>query len=251
MPIDVDRFESADAPPTSVRIVRFLLAQDDSAYTRGELARALDIDAETVGTNLTRLKERGIVRHRRPYWTVVEDRDHIIDELRRRYDERYVEDLLPGGESSDLPDGTGGREPSSAIGLHSMANPAGADDTSDSKTAPASTGDPVTSHRAAASAFTKRVRDELGGAVEGVHLFGSVARDAATADSDVDVLVVVTDDADFASVDDRLLAIAYDVQLEFGVPVEVHSVRASEFARRREQGDPFIRTVLEEGHASE
>lgn len=52
------------------------------------------------------------------------------------------------------------------------------------------------------------------------------------------------DEADYASADDTLLALAYDVELEHGVRVEVYSVRANEFARRRERGDPFVRSVL-------
>lgn len=250
MPIDVDHFESVADPPTSVRIVRFLLAHEENAYTRGEIATELAVDAETVGTNLTRLKERGLVRHRRPYWTVIEDHGQVIDELRRRYDERYVEDLLPAAEVSDHHDGTGNREPSHVIGHPSEPTEGEVEAKRDSIPSPSTAEDSGPSHRAAASAFTERVRDELGEVVEDVHLFGSVARDVATADSDVDVLVVVADDADFASVDDQLLAIAYDVQLEFGVPIEVHTLSHSEFARRRERGDPFIRTVLEEGQAS-
>jgi hypothetical protein len=63
----------------------------------------------------------------------------------------------------------------------------------------------------------------------------------------VDVLAVISDEADYATVDDQLLDIAYDVQLEYGARVEVHSIRASEFAARNERGDPFIRTVLAAG----
>lgn len=106
-----------------------------------------------------------------------------------------------------------------------------------------------TSHRDAASTFFDRVQDRLGDAIVDGYLFGSVARDAARPTSDVDVLVVVDADADFQSVDDQLLAIAYDVGLEFEVQIEVHPVREREFAARQERGEPFVRRVLEEGTA--
>lgn len=205
MPIDIDRFENAENlrnPPTSERIIRFLVAHDDQAYTRREIADAIGANPETVGTNLTRLKERGLVRHREPYWTLTDDRERAIDVLRARYEPNSTS--LSSGETTTRP------------------------------------------RREAAKTFFERVRDRLDDAVNGLYLFGSVARDTATADSDVDVLAVVADDADYATVDDQLLDIAYDVQLEYGVRVEVHSIRASEFAARRERGEPFVRTVVEE-----
>jgi len=55
MPINNECFEDpADlkAPPTSERVIRFLIDHDDRAYTRGEIAEANDANPETVGTNL-------------------------------------------------------------------------------------------------------------------------------------------------------------------------------------------------------
>lgn len=213
MPIGIDRFEDDDAldeSTTSERIVRFLLENADRAYTRGEIATEIDSKPETVGTNLSRLKDHGLVRHREPYWALTDDRERAIDTL-------------------DARDGDGSR----TVRVEGDRN----------GTPPASNGP----HREAATAFFERARDRLEDAVEALYLFGSIARDAETATSDVDILAVVANDADFAAVDDRLLDLAYAVQLEYEVPVEVHAVRASEFATRKEDGDPFVRTVLEEG----
>lgn len=226
MPIDIDRFEEAEDlgdPPTSVRIVRFLLANDDAAYTRREIADAIGADPETVGTNLTRLKDRGLVRHREPYWALAADREHVVETVRERYGDVLGDELLADDGGEDTAAGASG---SSSRGCE---NPG--------------------LHREAAEAFARRARSRIGDRVDALHLFGSVARgtERAGSDSDVDVLAVVADDADFAAVDDALLDAAYDVQLEFGVPVEVHSIRAGEFADRRERGEPFVRTVLEEG----
>lgn len=104
-------------------------------------------------------------------------------------------------------------------------------------------------HREAATAFFEQVHARLDEAIDALYLFGSVAHERETEDSDVDVLAVIADDAEYAAVDDQLLDIAYDVQLEYGVRVEVHSLRASEFESRREEGDPFVRTVVEQGTA--
>lgn len=249
MPIDIDRFEDVAAlrdPPTSERIIRFLIEHDDSAYTRGEIADALDANPETVGTNLTRLKDRGLVRHREPYWAVTDDRDRAIKALRDRYDDAALTDLLGTEDWSDWI--------AHATSPDEFNTPKGGTDAEgtpeDDNTGSSSSTEPATRpHREAATAFFERVRDRLDTAIDALYLFGSVARANAMADSDVDVLAVISDDADYATVDDQLLDIAYDVQLEYGVRVEVHSIRASEFAARKKRGDPFIRTVIKEGKA--
>lgn len=47
----------------------------DKAFTRG--ATDIDADANTVGTALTRLKQRDLVRHKNGYWALVEDVDRV------------------------------------------------------------------------------------------------------------------------------------------------------------------------------
>lgn len=227
MPIGIDHFEAADdldGPTTSERILRFLLAHDDKAYTRGEIAGAIDVAPETVGTNLTRLKNRNLVRHREPYWALTDDRERAIDAL--------------GGDA-----GANADEP------HDDEGENGQEDEREIEGGP--TAERLDRpHRTAAAAFFERVHDHLDDRVEALYLFGSVAHESETPSSDVDVLAVIADDADYAAVDGQLLDLAYDAQLEHGVPVEVHSIRASEFAARKDRGEPFIRTIVEEGEPS-
>jgi predicted nucleotidyltransferase len=249
MPIDIDRFEDAEAlrdPPTSERVIRFLIEHDDSAYTRGEIADAIDANPETVGTNLTRLKNRGLVRHREPYWAVTDDRERAINALRDHYDDAVLTDLLGTEDWNEWKEHT-----TTPDEFNTPREDIDADGTpEDDNTGSSSSTEPTTRpHREAATAFFERVRDRLDTTTDALYLFGSVARANATAESDVDVLAVISDDADYATVDDQLLDIAYDIQLEYGVRVEVHSIRASEFAARKERGDPFIRTIVEEGEA--
>lgn len=103
MPITIDEFESghlSDEPSVPELVVAFLAAHDDQAFTRSEIAAGIDADPNAVGTALSRLKERGLVRHRGQYWAVTEDRRR----LRSAYDlHASMEhlDALDGGIDPD------------------------------------------------------------------------------------------------------------------------------------------------------
>jgi predicted nucleotidyltransferase/DNA-binding transcriptional ArsR family regulator len=225
MPIDIEQFEDEaglDDPTTSERIIRFLLSHTDEAYTRSEIADTIGVAPETVGTNLTRLKARGLVRHREPYWAFTDDHERARAALHNRGDDDLT-DLLSESDREDSLESDRNSKDTSTSSVSSMP------------------------HREAASAFVDRARDQLSGAIEEVYIFGSVARRAETAMSDVDILVVIANEADFQAIDDRLLEIAFDIQLEYDVAIEVHSLQASEFETRRTRGEPFVRTILEEG----
>lgn len=121
MPISIDEFESGETPgadlSTAERVVGFLAENDDKAFTRGEIAEALDADPNTVGTNLSRLKKRGLVRHRDRYWAITDDRERLheayqIHELTRRLngpdggiDAEAWDDAAPEGSHPSERDG--------------------------------------------------------------------------------------------------------------------------------------------------
>lgn len=91
MPIDIAAFESEGRlgePSTGERVIAHLAANDDKAFTRGEIAAAVDADANSVGSALTRLKDRGLVRHRQRHWAVTDDRDRLraADDLHRLFE---------------------------------------------------------------------------------------------------------------------------------------------------------------------
>ena len=270
MPIDPDSFEDSqahDGRPTSERVVRFLLEHDDRAYTRRELANEIDAEPETVRTNLTRLKDRGLVCLREPYRAIGDDRDRIAYVLRDQYGDDVAMELLATddpdeGEESvaardarrpdkrDDPNG-GGETDDSVGGDDRDGGDDGGDrdDRHDSDASARTITRRQSTHHEAASAFVERVRDRLGESVEDIYLFGSVATGTATPKSDVDVLVVVASDAHYVDIDDQLLEIAYDVQLEYGVRIELHLLTTDEVAARRRRGDPFIKVILEEGES--
>jgi transcription initiation factor IIE alpha subunit len=86
MPIDIKEFEEgsdeSESLTTAELIVKFLLDNRDKAFRRKEIAQAIDTNPNAVGTNLSRLKDRGLVRHRKQHWALTNDLDRLNDALR-------------------------------------------------------------------------------------------------------------------------------------------------------------------------
>jgi DNA-binding IclR family transcriptional regulator len=77
MPIDIDRFEEgpvevlrAGGPTNAEGILTFLASNADKAFTPKEIHVETDIPRGSVGAVLSRLEERGLVRHRGEYWAI-------------------------------------------------------------------------------------------------------------------------------------------------------------------------------------
>jgi hypothetical protein len=80
MPVSIDEFESGDlpeGPSAPEQVVTYLHTNRNAAFTRSEIATAIDADPNTVGTALTRLKERDLVRHRGQYWAITADEQRV------------------------------------------------------------------------------------------------------------------------------------------------------------------------------
>ena len=80
MPVSIDEFESGDlpeGPSVPKQLITYLHKNRDTAFTRSEIATAIDEDPNTVGTALTRLKKRNLVRHRGQYWAITEDEQRV------------------------------------------------------------------------------------------------------------------------------------------------------------------------------
>lgn len=85
MPIEIEEFEAGangEERSTAEKIVEFLLENRDAAFTRGEIAAAINRKANTVGTNLSRLKERELVRHSGKHWAITDDSDRLSHAIR-------------------------------------------------------------------------------------------------------------------------------------------------------------------------
>ena len=81
MPVRIDEFESGDlprGPSVPEQVIAFLDNHSDKAFTRGEIASSIDEDPNTVGTALSRLKDRDLVRHKNQYWAITDDRERIL-----------------------------------------------------------------------------------------------------------------------------------------------------------------------------
>jgi predicted nucleotidyltransferase len=104
-------------------------------------------------------------------------------------------------------------------------------------------------HTAAAGAFADRATDRFGETITELSVFGSTVRgETRGLASDVDVLIVLADDADHAAVDDALHGLAYDVMLAYGPVVELHVLTESAFEEARDR-NPFVRRAVSEGRS--
>lgn len=99
MPITIDEFESGDVggdESVPMRVATFLVENADHAFTRGEIAEAIDADPNVVGSALSRFKKADLVRHRGRYWAITED----TERLQSAYDLHRITESLNEHEDS-------------------------------------------------------------------------------------------------------------------------------------------------------
>ncbi|WP_123538182.1 MarR family transcriptional regulator [Halosimplex salinum] len=77
MPIDIETFESSSeerlqnsGETNADRVMRFLAAHPDQAFTQSEIRDGTDVKAGSISVVLSRLEERGLVRHKGTYWAL-------------------------------------------------------------------------------------------------------------------------------------------------------------------------------------
>jgi len=103
MPIDIETFESSsddrlrsDRETNAERVMRFLSANPDKAFTQSEIRDATEVKAGSISVVLSRLEDRDLVRHKGNYWALGDD-DAIaayegISESTRAANERLGEE---------------------------------------------------------------------------------------------------------------------------------------------------------------
>ncbi len=79
-----------------------------------------------------------------------------------------------------------------------------------------------------ASVFEEQLGDEL----VDIRLFGSVARGEEQQDSDVDLLLIVRDNVDIESTEEKGALAAIEAGIRFGLPVASFVVTASEYDKK-------------------
>ncbi|AEN05957.1 hypothetical protein [Halolamina sp.] len=110
--IDIEEFESAgggefEQRNDTERIVLFLDRNNDRAWKAATIAEDLSLDTDTVSSILSRLKERNLVRHKRPYWAITDDEERLRDVYQLHHqqqnaDERYGEENLDELETDEM-----------------------------------------------------------------------------------------------------------------------------------------------------
>jgi len=79
--IDIEEFENTDADELEGEpIPSGSCAFSPTTTTvrgRSTIADRLDIDADATSAILSRLKNRGLVRHKRPYWAITDDDERL------------------------------------------------------------------------------------------------------------------------------------------------------------------------------
>jgi predicted transcriptional regulator of viral defense system len=82
MPIDIETFESSpedrlqqSGETNADRVMRFLATHPDQAFTQSEIRDATGVKAGSISVVLSRLEDRGLVRHKGNYWALGEADD--------------------------------------------------------------------------------------------------------------------------------------------------------------------------------
>jgi predicted transcriptional regulator len=82
MAIDIETFESSpedslqhSGETNADRVMRFLAEHPDQAFTQSEIHDATDVKAGSISVVLSRLEDRGLVRHKGTYWALGEADD--------------------------------------------------------------------------------------------------------------------------------------------------------------------------------
>lgn len=82
MSIDINRFD--ESSPEELEeisnpelVLRFLWENRDRAWKAKEIARRTDINENSIHPVLSRLEDRGLVRHKGTYWAITDDRNRL------------------------------------------------------------------------------------------------------------------------------------------------------------------------------
>ena len=82
MPVRIEEFETGElpsGPSVPEKVLSYLYANRDKAFIRSEIATGIGENPNTVGTALSRLKQRDLVRHKGEYWAITNDLDRVAD----------------------------------------------------------------------------------------------------------------------------------------------------------------------------
>ena len=93
--------------------------------------------------------------------------------------------------------------------------------------------------------FKTELERTIGEGLFEITLFGSKARGDSTAESDIDILVIV--ESEDWHICNEIYRIATDIQLDNDVYISPKVLSRKDYSRNRDIGTPFIINILEEG----
>jgi predicted nucleotidyltransferase len=100
-------------------------------------------------------------------------------------------------------------------------------------------------YRKSVNEFARRALEKYGDKIDSIILFGSVAREAANEDSDIDLLVVTIGDRFMMR---RVLSeIVLDILLETGEYISVKTLSVEDFKFLKGVKSSFLTNVIKEG----
>jgi DNA-binding MarR family transcriptional regulator len=113
VPIDIDRFEEGSPPRRDTErtnaetVLAFLADSPDKAFTPKEIYEATDVPRGSVGVVLSRLEDRGLVRHRGDYWAITDDDERLrsasqLHQFHESATEQYGEEDLETFQTDEM-----------------------------------------------------------------------------------------------------------------------------------------------------
>jgi uncharacterized protein len=105
----------------------------------------------------------------------------------------------------------------------------------------------LSNRKPAIAEFASRLREALPDNVLDIRLYGSEARGTASEDSDIDVLVVVQPENQRDDLENRVVDVAFDVNLAFDVFISPFVITPGILNHPIWRETPFIEAVLREG----
>ncbi len=100
-------------------------------------------------------------------------------------------------------------------------------------------------YQEAVNEFVRRAMEEYGDKIDGIILFGSVARGEAKEDSDIDILIVWKGDK--LEGWDVLEDIAMDILVEYRQLISLKIIYPKEYLKMMGMGSSFIQNIKKEG----
>ena len=103
--------------------------------------------------------------------------------------------------------------------------------------------------REVAEDFVEEITERCPNEIESVVLFGSVARGLPVSGSDIDLLVLVTDQGDVDEVNDEAWSLRDRYSDREGLPINIVTQRVEEFRRNLRNRQPLESRIKQEGEA--